>query len=74
MVGLEEVVQEVSEDVRAVELCVKVLSPAIECPIEFPFDVGLSTMDGIAGKRNITSARIITCFISTQSAPLTMFL
>ena len=32
-----------------VELCAVVYEPNIVCPIEFPFDVRLSTADGAAG-------------------------
>ena len=32
-----------------VELCVVVYEPNINCPIEFPFNVSLSTADGTAG-------------------------
>ena len=37
------------EDVGVVEVCAIVYSPTIDCPIAFPFDVGLSTSDGSAG-------------------------
>ena len=48
-VGLETTVYEVGEDVRIVEVCAVVLSPLIPCPVDFPFDVALSTNDGSAG-------------------------
>ena len=38
------------EDVGMIELCVVVLEPDIECPVEFPFNVHLYTADGTAGK------------------------
>ena len=49
VVGLEKAIFFVSEDVGVVELCVRVFEPDIECPIEFPFSVILSTADGTAG-------------------------
>ena len=49
MVGLEETFFRVSEDIGLVELCVNVSSPDIDCPIEFPFQVRLSTSNGAAG-------------------------
>ena len=48
--GLEVTFYQVSEDVDVVEVCAIVYSPTIDCPIEFPFDVRLSTRDGSAGK------------------------
>ena len=50
VVGLEVTFYQVSEDVGVVEVCSLVYSPTIDCPIEFPFDVRLSTRDGSAGK------------------------
>ena len=32
-----------------VELCAVVYEPDINCPIEFPFNISLSTADGTAG-------------------------
>ena len=49
-VGLEETFYQDSEGVGLIELCVIVYTPSIECPIEFPFDTGLSTIDETAGK------------------------
>ena len=49
VVGLEQTFFRVSEDVGVVELCAVVYTPIIECPIEFPFDVRLSTRDDTAG-------------------------
>lgn len=48
--GLERTLYSVSEDVGVVEVCAYVYSPTIDCPIEFPFNVSLSTTDGSAGK------------------------
>ena len=50
MVGLEETFYQVSEGDGVVVVCVVVYEPNISCPIEFPFDVMLSTIDGSAGK------------------------
>ena len=43
VVGLEETFYRVSEDVGVVVVCAIVYSPDIECPIQFPFNVSLST-------------------------------
>ena len=49
VVGLERTFITVSEDVGVVELCAIVRSPVITCPIDYPFEVNLSTDDGTAG-------------------------
>ena len=49
VVGLERTFYNVSEDVGLVEVCAIVYSPTIDCPINFPFDVSLSTSDNTAG-------------------------
>ena len=49
VVGLERTNFTVFEDVGAVELCARVFEPDTNCPIEFPFDVILSTADRTAG-------------------------
>ena len=38
-----------SEDERAVEICVGVLRPDIERPVRFPFEVEFFTTSGTAG-------------------------
>ena len=43
VVGLEKIFYNVSEDVDVVEVCVIVYSPIVSCPINFTFDVSLST-------------------------------
>ena len=48
--GLERTFYSVSEDVGVVEVCAIVYSPTIDCPIEFPFNVSLSTTNASAGK------------------------
>ena len=53
VVGLENTFYQVSEDVGVVEVCAVVYSPVIECPIQFSFEVRLSTMDGSAGKQSV---------------------
>ena len=50
VVGLERTFYQVSEDVGVVEVCAIVYSPEIDCPIAFPFDVRLRTLNGSAGK------------------------
>ena len=49
MVGLERTVYQTAEGVGVVEVCAIVYSPHQECPIPFPFNVSLSTVDHIAG-------------------------
>ena len=49
VVGLERTFIRVLEDVGVVELCAIVRAPVITCPIDYPFDVRLSTDDGTAG-------------------------
>ena len=49
VVGLERTLYHVMEDVGVVEVCAIVYSPTIDCPINFPFDVNLSTNDNTAG-------------------------
>ena len=53
--GLERTFYQVSEDVGVVEVCAIVHSPVIDCPIEFPFDVTLSTLDGSAGEEKVVT-------------------
>ena len=48
-VGLEQTFFRVAEIEGYVELCANISFPEISCPIEFPFDVSLSTADGTAG-------------------------
>ena len=51
VVGLERTFYNVSEDVGVVEVCAIVLSPNGDtpCPIDFAFDVNLSTNNDSAG-------------------------
>ena len=49
MVGLEKTFYQVREDVGVVEVCAIVYSPTIDCPIEFLFNVSLSTRNNSAG-------------------------
>ena len=51
LVSLESVYQEIGEDQGVVEVCVIVSFPDIECPIQFPFTVVLSTSDVSAGQQ-----------------------
>ena len=56
VVGLQTTFYTVSENREEVEVCVKVSSPNRNCPIEYPFDVLLSTQstgdDSAGDKRN----------------------
>ena len=47
--GLEKTFYNVTEDVGVVEVCAIVYMPTIDCPINFAFDVSLSTDNGSAG-------------------------
>ena len=47
--GLERTFYSVSEGVGVVDLCAVVHEPNITCPIEFPFNISLSTANGTAG-------------------------
>ena len=48
VVGLEQTLYRVSENVGLVELCVNVSFPITDCPIAFPFQVNLTTHSGTA--------------------------
>ena len=49
--GLERTIFTVHKDVGVAELCAIVYEPSgIDCPIDFPFDVRLSTWDDTAGE------------------------
>ena len=62
-VGLERTF---SENVGVVELCVVVYEPNITCPIEFPFNIRLSTDDGAAG--------MISCATGLTSSALHVYM
>ena len=47
--GLERTFYQISEGVDVVEVCAIVYSPNITCPIEFKFEISLSTSDDSAG-------------------------
>ena len=49
VVSLERTFYSVSEDVDVVEVCALVSSPRVECPIEFPFEISISSGDNTAG-------------------------
>ena len=55
VVGLENVFYMVSERVGVVEVCAIVYEPVSGCPISFPFNVSLHTLDGTAGTIYMTS-------------------
>ena len=48
--SLEQTFYQVSEGDGVVEVCATVTSPTVDCPIEFPIDVTLSTSEGTACK------------------------
>ena len=49
VVGLEKIFYMVAESVGYVEVCVIIYQPDISCPISFPFNTRLSTIDDTAG-------------------------
>jgi hypothetical protein len=51
IVGIEETLYSVSEDVNTVELCAVIYSPVNSCPIEFPISVVFATADLSAVQR-----------------------
>ena len=56
VVGLERTFYQVSGDVDVVEVCAIVYGQIIACPIEFLFNVNLTTSNGTAGNTpSITS-------------------
>ena len=50
VVGLERTMYMVEETVGVIQVCAVVSEPDNDCPVSFPFDVSLSTMDDTAGK------------------------
>ena len=59
-VGLEKTYYPISEDtIRGIEICVTVNSSSVECPIEFPFAVNLTAIDGTAGMQSMYGAMYI---------------
>ena len=61
VVGLDRTIYQVSEDAGVVEVCAIVYSPMSDCPIEFPFEVRFTTLDGSAGKKIVKHA--YTCLL-----------
>ena len=60
VVGLEKTYYPVSEDtIGGIEICVTVNSSSVECPIEFPFAVTLTAIDGTAGTYSMYGAMYI---------------
>ena len=51
VVGLESTFYDLLEDAGQVQVCTIIYSPKIDCPIAFPFDVILTTINGSAGKK-----------------------
>ena len=60
MVGFESTLYVASEGDGAVEVCAAVLSQSINCPIEFPFNISLSTNDGSSGELHYTLLKYYT--------------
>ena len=40
---------EVAEDMGVIMVCAVVSEPQIDCPVDFPFNVNVTTVDGNAG-------------------------
>ena len=59
--GLNQSFYQVSEDVGMVEVCAIVTSPSIDCPIQFPFNISLSTTDGTAGTYTFYTYILASC-------------
>ena len=59
VVGLDNIVYHDSEGVGVVEVCVVVYSPDIDCPIEFPFNLSLSTSSGICNFKPLPVQQLI---------------
>ena len=72
VVGLEKTFFNVSEDVGTVELCAIVYEPNVtfNCPIDFPFNVSLTTSDDTAGKQSVVSNEIVIICSSMLSVAL----
>ena len=49
VVGLEKTFYRISEEAVQVEVCAIVYSPALDCPINFAFDIGYYTREDSAG-------------------------
>ena len=50
VVGLNRTYYLVTEDtIGGIQICVTVKGFSVECPIEFPFSVNLTAIDGTAG-------------------------
>ena len=47
--GLEAIEYTVNEDHASVNVCVRVSSPGIDCPIVYPFELDFSATPGTAG-------------------------
>ena len=59
--GLERTFYQVSEDVEELELCVSVFSPDVQCPIEFAFNISITTNDNTAGASFCSLYYILCC-------------
>ena len=68
VVRLDRTLYQVSRDVDVVEVCAIVYSPMSDCPIEFPFDVTLTTLDGSGGKKIYSKMHTHVCICFTVRA------
>ena len=55
VVSLEQTFFRVSEDVGLVELCANIIFHVSDIPINYPIEIRLSTLDGVAGWLHSTS-------------------
>ena len=62
-VGFEQTFYPVDENIGTVEICAVVYEPAIDCPIEFAFNVSFNTSDGTAGTYVCTSRHICLIYM-----------
>ena len=49
MVGFERTVTGVGEEQGMVQVCLRIFSPNVDCPVAFPFELIMRTRDESAG-------------------------
>ena len=67
VVGLENTFYEVSEGAGVIEVCAVVYSPSIDCPIVFPFNISLSTINNTAGIVNLLYSLLMLSDIKNRN-------
>ena len=58
--SLEQTLYRVDGGVSEIEVCARVSSPSISCPIKIPFEIGLATDHQSAGECVHTSLYLVT--------------